>query len=169
MTLKTAVYTHPSFLRHDTGPGHPERPERLQVLLELFNRMNLPARQAPEADPAYILQAHDAAYLDRLEDALPERGLAYLDGDTVVSPGSYTAALHASIPRPDQDVDDLVVIPGRPPNLQHLPKGCNFSPRCPQVQDDCIDRPPRLEQQAPNHCAACFHPFPRREELLSHG
>jgi oligopeptide transport system ATP-binding protein len=81
----------------------------------------------------------------------------------------YTAALHASIPRPDQDVDDLVVIPGRPPNLQHLPKGCNFSPRCSQVQDDCIDRPPQLQQQGANHCAACFHPFPRREELLIHG
>jgi oligopeptide transport system ATP-binding protein len=81
----------------------------------------------------------------------------------------YTAALHASIPRPDQDVDDLVVIPGRPPNLQHLPKGCNFSPRCSQAQDDCIDRPPLLETLAPHHCAACYHPFPRREELLNHG
>jgi oligopeptide transport system ATP-binding protein len=80
----------------------------------------------------------------------------------------YTAALHASIPRPDQDVDDLAVIPGRPPNLMHLPRGCSFSPRCAIAQDDCIDASPRLETQALRHSAACFHPFPRREEVLNH-
>lgn len=97
--LKTRLYTHPCFLRHDTGPGHPERPDRLRALLDLFAEPpfnGLPVIQAPEADPEWICRAHDEAYFMAIEEAIPSRGLARIDADTVVSPGSGEAALRAA-------------------------------------------------------------------------
>lgn len=56
----------------------------------------------------------------------------------------YTKGLMASTPRLDEKTHDemLVTIPGQPPNLQRVPKGCPFNPRCDFVMDKCItDRP----------------------------
>jgi acetoin utilization deacetylase AcuC-like enzyme len=97
--MNTRIYTHSCFLNHDTGPGHPERPARLQVLLDLFKEKPfsaLPVIEAPEATRAQVLRAHEERYFDALQDAIPDRDLAYLDGDTCVSPGSWEAALRAA-------------------------------------------------------------------------
>jgi acetoin utilization deacetylase AcuC-like enzyme len=97
--MKTHIYTHPSFLQHDTGPGHPERPDRLRVLLDLFDEepfSALPVIPAIEAEHTWIYRAHDEAYVTAIEDAIPDRGHVYVDGDTVVSPGSRDAAFHAA-------------------------------------------------------------------------
>ncbi|MEQ5776905.1 ATP-binding cassette domain-containing protein [Thalassospira sp. NFXS8] len=52
----------------------------------------------------------------------------------------YTAGLLASSPRLDVVNSDekLITIPGQPPNLQRLPAGCSFAPRCPHAFDRCI-------------------------------
>ena len=42
----------------------------------------------------------------------------------------YSIGLMDAIPRLDGNEEHLVTIPGNPPNLLHLPKGCPFSPRC---------------------------------------
>lgn len=94
MTLK--IYTHPAGLRHDTGPGHAERPERLQVLLDLWAEMGITPITAPEADIEWIARAHPMAYIDALMDAVPDDGLAWLDNDTVLSPHSAQAALYGA-------------------------------------------------------------------------
>lgn len=97
--MKTHIYTHASFLRHDTGPGHPERPERLRALLELFQEKpfsTLPVIQAPEADPEWIARAHDENYIMAVEEAIPDHGLIRIDADTVASPGTGEAALRAA-------------------------------------------------------------------------
>jgi oligopeptide transport system ATP-binding protein len=67
----------------------------------------------------------------------------------------YTQALLASTPRADQDEADLQVIKGQPPNLQHLPPGCAFAPRCPHVIERCHDAAPPLEEVATGQRAAC--------------
>ena len=57
----------------------------------------------------------------------------------------YTKGLLHSMPRLDEAVShtDLATIPGQPPNLQALPKGCVFADRCPYVYDRCrVERPP---------------------------
>lgn len=108
--MKTRIYTHPCFLKHDTGPGHPERPARLDVLFELFAEKpfnELPVIEAREAQRAWILRAHDERYYDVLQEAIPERGLGYLDGDTCVSPGSWEAAVKAA-GAVCQAVDDMM-------------------------------------------------------------
>ena len=49
----------------------------------------------------------------------------------------YTKGLLGAIPRLDQDVEELVTIPGNPPNLLKLPAGCPFSERCNYVLPRC--------------------------------
>jgi acetoin utilization deacetylase AcuC-like enzyme len=90
------IYTHPLFLKHDTGPGHPECPDRLRVLMELFEEQGYETTPAPEAEIEWIARAHDNDYIDHLQDVLPDRGLAYIDGDTVLSAHTWDAALHAA-------------------------------------------------------------------------
>jgi peptide/nickel transport system ATP-binding protein len=72
----------------------------------------------------------------------------------------YTEALVRSIPRlADPSHTRLNVIPGRPPDLVHPPKGCNFSPRCPYVQDKCREEePPLIPAPAVGHEFACWFP-----------
>ena len=49
----------------------------------------------------------------------------------------YTQALLSAIPRLDQRNEALNAIPGNPPNMMNMPKGCPFSPRCEYVVDHC--------------------------------
>ncbi|KLN59317.1 oligopeptide transporter ATP-binding component [Kiloniella spongiae] len=70
----------------------------------------------------------------------------------------YSQGLLASTPRLDEKTHDneLVTIPGQPPNLQRLPQGCAFAPRCIHVQDRCLcDRPPLFETPSGSH-NACY-------------
>ncbi|MBU0859458.1 MAG: histone deacetylase family protein [Alphaproteobacteria bacterium] len=97
--MKTHLYSNRSGLRHDTGPGHPECPARLETVLTLFDEMpfcDWPQHTADEAELDWILRAHDESYVYALQDAIPDRGLSRIDGDTVVSPGSWQAALDAA-------------------------------------------------------------------------
>jgi oligopeptide/dipeptide ABC transporter ATP-binding protein len=48
-------------------------------------------------------------------------------------------------------------IPGSPPDLMRLPKGCSYAPRCPFVIDACREAdPPLLPVDTPHHEAACI-------------
>lgn len=49
----------------------------------------------------------------------------------------YTKALLSAIPRLDQGNEALNAIPGNPPNMMNMPKGCPFSPRCEYVAEHC--------------------------------
>jgi oligopeptide transport system ATP-binding protein len=71
----------------------------------------------------------------------------------------YTLGLLRAIPRMDRDDLDLVAIPGAPPNMAHLPKGCPFSARCTWAEPKCLDTAPTL-QALPgqsNTLRACHH------------
>ena len=57
----------------------------------------------------------------------------------------YTLGLLRAIPRMDRDADSLLAIPGAPPNMARLPKGCPFSERCAIVNHNCRDVMPVLE------------------------
>ena len=59
----------------------------------------------------------------------------------------YTAALLASTPRVDRDMDALAPIRGQPPNMQHRPPGCAFHPRCSHAMDKCRTDTPLLEHR----------------------
>ena len=53
----------------------------------------------------------------------------------------YSIGLMDAIPRLDGHEEHLVTIPGNPPNLLHLPKGCPFSPRCQFATEQCQTAP----------------------------
>ncbi len=97
--LATALYTHQACLEHDTGPGHPERIQRLSAILRLLDDPLFGAlirRDAPQATRVQLERVHTHAYVDEVFAAVPDMGRAELDGDTVLSPGSGEAALRAA-------------------------------------------------------------------------
>ncbi|MBT0726331.1 ABC transporter ATP-binding protein [Rosenbergiella australiborealis] len=70
----------------------------------------------------------------------------------------YTQGLLNAVPRLDSDNDALLTIPGNPPNLLRLPKGCPFQPRCAFATELC-QHAPRLEAFAAGRLRACHHPL----------
>ena len=70
----------------------------------------------------------------------------------------YTVGLLGAMPRLDEsDGGRLIPVRGAPPSLINLPPGCPFSPRCPLVDQRCVDVEPSLEPVGPGHRAACHH------------
>ena len=74
----------------------------------------------------------------------------------------YSIGLLNAVPRLDAEGETMLTIPGNPPNLLRLPKGCPFQPRCPHAMEICSSAPP-LEEFTPGRLRACFKPV---EELL---
>lgn len=97
--MTTRIYTHPACLEHDTGPGHPECRARLEVILETLKGENrfaaLKWHLAPEATRKHLALVHTERHIDQVQSSIPKVGYAFLDADTVVSPGSFKAALRA--------------------------------------------------------------------------
>jgi acetoin utilization deacetylase AcuC-like enzyme len=100
--MTTLLITHPCFLEHDTGPGHPERPDRMRAINKaLAHDIFAPLKrvEAPLRDDVenWIALAHPKAYIDAIKELRPARGEepVRLDPDTVLSAGSWEAALRA--------------------------------------------------------------------------
>ena len=73
----------------------------------------------------------------------------------------YTAGLLNSIPRIRQEkLAELPTIPGRVPDLLHLPTGCRFADRCTRVEPDCrtTDVPLNRDKKR-DSVVACLHPL----------
>ncbi|MFO7478911.1 MAG: histone deacetylase family protein [Methyloceanibacter sp.] len=97
--MTTLLLTHPACLEHDTGYGHPERADRLRAIEDALDApqfKSLKREQAPRAELADIERLHPQTYVEMVRAAIPERGHKSLDADTIVSPGSWEAALRAS-------------------------------------------------------------------------
>jgi len=95
--MNLQVFTHPACLAHDPGPGHAERPQRLDAVIDALRNGvdDLDWREAPRATRGQLLRAHDEALLAAVLETHPE-GLVALDPDTVLSPRSAEAALRAA-------------------------------------------------------------------------
>ena len=69
----------------------------------------------------------------------------------------YTLGLLGSLPRFDEEKSELLrAIPGQPPDLAHIPKGCSFRPRCPYAVDKCEVTDPSLVSVGDQRMAACL-------------
>ncbi|MBU0585037.1 MAG: histone deacetylase family protein [Alphaproteobacteria bacterium] len=122
--MVTRLYSHPIYLEHLTPPGHPERPDRLRAVQRVLDDERFEALdrvEAPQGDPATILYAHPEEFVSKVRAAIPESGLASIDGDTTVSPKSWKATLTA-IGAANAAVDDVfagtadnVFVASRPP------------------------------------------------------
>jgi acetoin utilization deacetylase AcuC-like enzyme len=99
--MATLLVTHPAFVKHDTGPGHPERSDRMRAIDKVLGHdvfRGLVREEAPLREDAreHIERAHSAAYFEKIRASVEHLDhSSHLDGDTVVSPGSWEAALRA--------------------------------------------------------------------------
>jgi acetoin utilization deacetylase AcuC-like enzyme len=95
----THVFYHPLSLRHDTGQGHPERPERIKAVLDHLDKSGIKEAftwvTPEEASGEQVLANHGNSYIESVE-RLAASGGGFLDSDTVVSSESYQAALRAT-------------------------------------------------------------------------
>ncbi len=97
--MSTLLLRHSSSLHHDTGPHHPERPDRIRAIdkaLEDSRFDGLTREDAPWGTTKTITRVHPSAYVAALEEAAPKEGALALDhGDTVMSPGTWATLMHA--------------------------------------------------------------------------
>ncbi|WP_327090566.1 ABC transporter ATP-binding protein [Nonomuraea sp. NBC_01738] len=99
---------------------------------------------------AVVFITHDLSLLMEISDRI---AIMYA-GRVVETGGSrdlhrhprhpYTAGLLRSFPRLRGPREELLGIPGTPPDLRDLPSGCAFHPRCGSAVAECSTRPPRL-------------------------
>jgi acetoin utilization deacetylase AcuC-like enzyme len=96
--VPSALTIDPRFREHDPGPGHPERPDRISVLLDLVEHWRgapverIAARQAHESE---IARVHSETLLDRAR-ATAGQAKGHLDADTSTSSESFATALLAA-------------------------------------------------------------------------
>ncbi len=94
--MTTLFTSHDDCLNHEIAPGHPENPDRLRVVNKVLagDRFgDLEHFEAPMGTLEQVLLAHPDDYIKTIADARPSEGFVHLDADTVLSPGSWDAAL----------------------------------------------------------------------------
>ncbi len=94
--MKTGIITTDTYFNHDTGQGHPERADRVSVIIKnLKKNKKLIWKKPLKFDAKYLKITHKSDYIDEVENSFPKKGLHFLDGDTIVSPGSRQASSDA--------------------------------------------------------------------------
>jgi len=94
--VKTAIITSDTSLNHITRTGHPEKPDRVKVVIEILKKNNNLIWKKPSKFNNKILNiTHSKKYINNVQNSFPNKGLFFLDGDTIVSPGSKDATLDA--------------------------------------------------------------------------
>jgi acetoin utilization deacetylase AcuC-like enzyme len=98
--MSTVLITHAACLEHDTGEYHPERPDRLRVILKALDGeafAGLARIEAPQATTEQLTRVHPAKLVSALLNVKPPPGeLVNVDADTVISAGTAEAILRAA-------------------------------------------------------------------------
>ena len=96
--MKTGLITSDTYKNHNTGDGHPEKIDRVTAVIENFKKVdnkNLIWKKPNDYDQSILSKTHSSNYIDQVQNSFPTKGLYFLDGDTVVSPGSKDATKDA--------------------------------------------------------------------------
>jgi acetoin utilization deacetylase AcuC-like enzyme len=100
LPIGTALLIDPVFKLHDTGPGHPERPERYDALTRAFERagltkslLHVSTRPATEDE---IALCHTRPYIQTVKREIAAGARELSTGDTTISPKSWDVALDAA-------------------------------------------------------------------------
>ena len=92
--MKTGLITSDTYQNHNTGNGHPEKIDRVTAVIDNFkklNNKNLIWKKPSNFDQSILIKTHSSEYINKVNQSFPKNGLTFLDGDTVVSPGSKEA------------------------------------------------------------------------------
>ena len=96
--MKTGLITSDTYQNHNTGDGHPEKIDRVTVIIDNFkklNNKNLIWKKPSKFNKELLENTHNKDYINFVEKSFPEKGLSFLDGDTIISPGSKEATADA--------------------------------------------------------------------------
>ena len=96
--MKTGLITSNTYQNHNTGDGHPEKIDRVTVIIDNFkklNNKNLIWKKPSKYKRELLENTHNKDYINFVEKSFPEKGLSFLDGDTIISPGSKEATADA--------------------------------------------------------------------------
>ena len=96
--MKTGLITSDTYQNHNTGDGHPEKIDRVTVIIDNFKKLDnkdLIWKKPSKFDQSLLEITHNSDYIKFVEKSFPEKGLSFLDGDTIVSPGSKDATSDA--------------------------------------------------------------------------
>ncbi len=98
--MQVGLVYHPDYLKHHTGPQHPERPSRLEAVMQALessataqSMLNLDIQHDAEA---WVAKVHEPNHI-RTVAATSQHERAALDPDTVVCHESYATALKAVV------------------------------------------------------------------------
>jgi acetoin utilization deacetylase AcuC-like enzyme len=96
--VKTGLVTSDTYQNHNTGEGHPEKIDRVTVVIDNFRKLdnkNLIWKKPTNFDQDLLIKTHSLDYISQVQKSFPQNGFNFLDGDTVVSPGSKDATKDA--------------------------------------------------------------------------
>tara|TARA_B100000035_G_scaffold136497_1_gene116340 strand:+ start:566 stop:1495 length:930 start_codon:yes stop_codon:yes gene_type:complete len=96
--VKTGLITSDTYQNHNTGEGHPEKIDRVTAVIDNFKKLdnkNLIWKKPTKFDQDLLIKTHSSDYINQVQKSFPQNGLSFLDGDTVVSPGSKDATKDA--------------------------------------------------------------------------
>ena len=96
--MKTGLITSDTYQNHNTGEGHPEKIDRVTAVIENFKKLdnkNLVWKKPSNFEQSILIKTHTKDYIKQVNLSFPQSGLKFLDGDTVVSPGSKDATKDA--------------------------------------------------------------------------
>ncbi len=96
--MKTGLITSDTYQNHNTGEGHPEKIDRVTAVIEYFKKLdnkNLVWKKPSNFEQSILIKTHTKDYIKQVNLSFPQSGLKFLDGDTVVSPGSKDATKDA--------------------------------------------------------------------------
>jgi oligopeptide/dipeptide ABC transporter ATP-binding protein len=155
--IAMAVALNPALLIADEPTTALDVTVQAQVL-ELLQRLQA------EFHMAVIIVTHDlgviAEVADRVLVVYAGRLVEQADTRTIFHDPHhpYTRGLLESLPERGRRGGRLVAIAGQPPSMLHIPAGCSFHPRCPDVMSVCrTDDPPlRVLAASVDHCSACW-------------
>ena len=96
--MKTGLITSATYKNHNTGNGHPEKIDRVTAIIDNFKKVdnkNLIWKKPNEFDEFFLNKTHSKDYINHVKQSFPKKGLVFLDGDTIISPGSKDATKDA--------------------------------------------------------------------------
>ena len=96
--MKTGLITSDTYQNHNTGEGHPEKIDRVTAVIENFKKLdnkNLIWKKPSNFERSILIKTHSKDYIEQVDLSFPQSGFKFLDGDTVVSPGSKDATKDA--------------------------------------------------------------------------
>ncbi len=96
--MKTGLITSDTYQNHNTGDGHPEKIDRVTAVIDNFKKIDnkkLIWKKPNKFENSFLIKTHTLNYIDQVNKSFPKKGYNFLDGDTVISPGSKDASKDA--------------------------------------------------------------------------